>query len=93
MLHLPRFLTPVLAVAVIAAMTPAAQAQFFFFGDPAQRSKPPARQGPAREAPARPAPAPLPAQAFVPASYAEKASFNDTARFLAGLPSAEDGAA
>ncbi len=92
MVHLPRFLTPVLAVALIAATTPAAQAQFFFFGDPAQRSKPPARQGPAREAPARPAPAPLPAQAFVPASYAEKASFNDTARFLAGLPSAEDGA-
>ena len=91
MVHLPRFLTPVLAVTLIAAMTPAAQAQFFFFGDPPQR-KPPVRQGPTREAPAREAPAPLPAQALVPASYAEKASFNDTARFLAGLPPVQDGA-
>jgi hypothetical protein len=89
--HFPRFLTPALAVVLVAAMTPAAQAQFFFFGDPPQR-KPPVRQGPAREAPAREAPAPLPAQAFIPASYAEKASFNDTARFLAGLPPVESGA-
>jgi hypothetical protein len=91
MVHFPRFLTPALAVVLVAAITPAAQAQFFFFGDPPQR-KPPARQAPAREAPAREAAAPLPAQAFVPASYAEKASFNDTARFLAGLPPVESGA-
>jgi hypothetical protein len=91
MVHFPRFLTPALAVVLVAAMTPAAQAQFFFFGDPPQR-KPPVRQGPAREAPAREAPAPLPAQAFIPAAYAEKASFNDTARFLAGLPPVESGA-
>ena len=45
-----------------------------------------------RDAPAREAPAPLPPQALVPASYAEKASFNDTARFLAGRPPAEAGA-
>jgi hypothetical protein len=91
MVHFPRFLTPALAVVLVAAITPAAQAQFFIFGDPPQR-KPPVRKGPAREAPAREAPAPLPAQAFVPASYAEKASFNDTARFLAGLPPVESGA-
>ncbi len=89
MVHLPRFLTPVLAAAVIAAVTPAAQAQFFFFGDPPSR-KPPSRPAPSREAPARhAAPAPLPAQALVPASYAEKATVNDTARFLAGLPLGE----
>jgi hypothetical protein len=90
MVHLPRFLTPVLAATLIAAMTPAAQAQFFFFGDPANR-KPPSRQGPGREAPAREA-APLPAQALVPAPFAEKATFNDTARFLAGLPAVENAA-
>lgn len=87
MVYFPRFLTSVLAASVIAAMTPAAQAQFFFFGDPPPR-KPPSRQVPAREAPAREAP--LPSQAFVPAPYAEKATFNDTARFLAGLPPVEN---
>jgi hypothetical protein len=84
MVHLPRFLTPVLTATVIAAMTPAAQAQFFFFGDPPSR-RPPA-QVPPRDIPGREAPAPLPAHALVPAPYAEKATFNDTARFLAGLP-------
>lgn len=86
MVHLPRFLTLVLAASVIATMTPAAQAQFFFFGDSPRR--PPARQVPPRDIPGReaPAPAPLPAHALVPAPYAEKATFNDTARFLAGLP-------
>jgi hypothetical protein len=81
MLHIPRFLTPVLAAAVIAAMTSAAQAQFFFFGDP------PARK--ARQAPLREAPPPPPPQALVPAPFAEKATFNDIALFLAGLSPAE----
>jgi hypothetical protein len=86
MVHFPRFLTPVLAAAIIAAMAPAAQAQFFIFGDPPSR-KPPSRPVPPRDVPGREAPpAPLPAQAFVPAPYAEKATFDDTARFLAGLP-------
>lgn len=86
MVHLRRFLTPVLAATVIAAMTPAAQAQFFFFGDPPSR-KPPSRHVTPRDVPAREAaPAPLPAHALVPAPYAEKATLNDTARFLAGLP-------
>jgi hypothetical protein len=86
MVHFPRFLTPVLAAAVIAAVTPAAQAQFFFFGDPPSR-RPPSRPLPPRDVPAREAtPAPLPAHALVPAPYAEKATFDDTARFLAGLP-------
>jgi len=85
MLYFKRFLTVAVAAAVLAAVTPAAQAQFWFFGDPPSR-RPPSRPVPPREAPAREAPAPLPAQAFVPAPYAEKATINDTARFLAGLP-------
>lgn len=86
MLHLSRFLTPVLAAAVIAAAAPHAQAQFFIFGDPPSR-KPASRPVPPRDVPNRDAaPAPLPAQALVPAPYAEKATFDDTARFLAGLP-------
>jgi hypothetical protein len=87
MVHFPRFLTPLLAAALIAAATPVAQAQFFFFGDPPNR-KPSSRPSPPRDIPGRdaPAPAPLPAHALVPAPYAEKATFNDTARFLAGLP-------
>jgi hypothetical protein len=91
MVHLPRFLTPVLAASLIAALTPAAQAQFlFFFGEQPSRT-PPARHAPAREKPVREAAvpvAPVPPQAFVPAAFAEKASVNDTARFLAGLPPA-----
>jgi hypothetical protein len=85
MVHLPRFLTPVLAATIIAAATPAAQAQFFFFGDPPSR-RAPARPIPPRDIPARETPAPLPAHALVPAPYAERATVNDTARFLAGLP-------
>lgn len=83
MLHIPRSLTPVLAAAVIAGMASSAQAQFFFFGD-SQRRPPARQQQPARETP-------LPTQAFVPAPYAEKATFNDTARFLAGLPAVDNG--
>ena len=99
MVHFSRFLTPVLAAAVLVAspvaiVAPSAQAQFFFFDEPPSRKPParraPAREAPAREAPARQAPAPLPAQALVPAPYAEKASFNDIARFLAGLPPVEN---
>jgi hypothetical protein len=86
MLHLSRLLTPVLAAAVIAAAAPHAQAQFFIFGDPPSR-KPASRPVPPRDVPNRDAaPAPLPTQALVPAPYAEKATFDDTARFLAGLP-------
>jgi len=86
MVHFSRFLTPVIVSAVMAALTPPAQAQFFnFFTDPPSR-KPQTRPAPAREAHARETPAPLPPQALVPASFAEKATFNDTARFLAGLP-------
>jgi hypothetical protein len=86
MLHLSRFLTPVLAAAMIAAAVPAAQAQFFFFGDPPSR-RPASRPVPPRDVPAREAtPAPLPAHALVPAPYAERATIDDTARFLAGLP-------
>jgi hypothetical protein len=86
MVHLSRFLIPVLVAAVIVAATPAAQAQFFFFGDPPSR-RPASRPVPPRDVPVREAtPAPLPAHALVPAPYAEKATFDDTARFLAGLP-------
>ena len=77
MLHIPRSLTPVLAAAVIAAVTSSAQAQFWF-GQQPQR-KPPARQA-----------APVPQTPLAPAPFAEKASFNDTARFLAGLPPVEN---
>jgi hypothetical protein len=79
MLHIRRILTLVLAAAIVAGMASAAQAQFFFFGDSPRK----ARQAPPREVP-------LPSQALVPAPFAEKASFNDIARFLAGLPSAEN---
>jgi hypothetical protein len=82
MLHLSRSLTPVLAAGLIAALTPAAQAQFFFFGDPPSRKS--------RQAPAREAPAPIPSQPLVPAPFAEKATYNDTARFLAGLQPEEN---
>jgi hypothetical protein len=77
MLHIPRSLTPVLAAAVIAGMASSAQAQFWF-GQQPQR-KPPARQAP-----------PVPQTPLAPAPFAEKASFNDTARFLAGLPPLEN---
>lgn len=82
MLHIRRLLTLVLAIAVVAGIASSAQAQFFFFGDPGKRKAPP-RSAPVREAP-------LPREALVPAPFAEKASFNDTARFLAGLPPAEN---
>jgi hypothetical protein len=81
MWHIPRFLprslTPVLAAAVIAAMTSATQAQFFFW----ERPQPPRKIERERQAPLRPLEA-MP--------VGEKASFDDTARFLAGVAVPED---
>ncbi len=83
MFQLPRSLTPVLAAAVIVTMTSAVQAQFFFgWGQPSTR------QAPARKAPVRQGPDQLPA--FDPAPVSDKASFNDKARYLAGLAPSED---
>ncbi|MFN3348872.1 hypothetical protein [Pseudorhodoplanes sp.] len=85
MLYLPRFLIPVAAAAVLVAAMPAAQAQFFIFNDPPPR-RPPARVPSAPP----PAPAPLPPQALISAPFAENATINDIARFLAGLPPVAD---
>lgn len=79
MLHFPRSLTPVVAAAVIAALTSAAQAQFWF--GPQPQRKPPERPVPVK---------PIPQQPLTPAPFAAKATFNDTARFLAGLPPLEN---
>lgn len=79
MFYRSRSLAPVLAAAVIAAMTPAAQAQFWW--GPQPQRKPPERQAPVK---------PIPQQPLTPAPFAAKATFNDTARFLAGLPPLEN---
>ena len=79
MFNISRSLTPAVALVAVIAATSVAEAQFFFFNNPPRK----ARQAPPREAP-------VPPQALVPAPFAEKATFNDTARFLAGLPPAED---
>jgi hypothetical protein len=76
MFHILRSLTPALALATLVAVTSAAEAQWFF--------GPPPRKPPARQVEPQPQP-PL-----TPAPFAEKASFNDTARFLAGLPPLEN---
>jgi hypothetical protein len=76
MFQMQRYLTPVLAAAVIAALIAPAQAQFFNFFD---RSPPPRKIE--RSAPPRP---------IEPMPVGEKASFDDTARFLAGVAVSED---
>jgi hypothetical protein len=79
MFQTSRFLTPALVAAVVAAMilpatTLPAQAQFFFW----DRSPP------------RKVERPAPLRPIEPMPIGEKASFNDTARFLAGVMVAED---
>ncbi len=73
-----RFLTPVLVAAVIAAMTSAAQAQFFW-----ERPQPPRKVE-------RKSERPTPPRALEPMPVGEKASFDDTARFLAGVSLPDD---
>lgn len=99
MFQIPRFPAALLMAAALAAptslvMTSTAKAQFFFdfFRDPSARQAP-ARQGPQRQQErVRRAPAPAPSHIpdFDAASAGAKASFNDTARYLAGLAPAED---
>lgn len=72
----PRFLAPVLAAAIVTSMASAAHAQFFWF----ERKAPPPRKV-ERQAPPRP---------LEPMPVGEKASFDDTARFLAGVSLPED---
>ncbi|MET0277455.1 MAG: hypothetical protein ABW198_03900 [Pseudorhodoplanes sp.] len=83
MFRISRFLTPVLAAAVIAAMTSATQAQFFFW----ERSQPQRKIERNNERNSERA---TPPRALEPMPVGEKASFNDTARFLAGVAPADD---
>ncbi len=90
MIQISRFLTPVLAPALAAAAivvsAPAANAQFFFWQQQPQQRAAPAHKPPRQT----PAPRMAKPQVFDLAPMTEKASLNDTARFLAGMTPAED---